>query len=131
MLAGGAVSWNSRKQPTVALSTTEAEYMALCQAVKEGIWLDHLLNEIGYSSTHPLIINSDNKGGIALSKNSVYHARTKHINIRHHFLREKVDSGMVSIEFCGTEEMVADVLMKGLAKQKHCGFMVGLGIRRM
>ena len=80
---------------------------------------------------HPLIINSNNKGDIASSKNSIYHAHTKHIDIRHHFFHEKVDSGMVSIEFCGTEEMVMDVLMKGLAKQKHCSFMVGLGIRKI
>jgi hypothetical protein len=128
LLGGASISWGSKKQPTVALSTTEAEYMALCQTAKEGIWLERLLGEIGYSPSLPVAILSDNQGAIDLTKNSVYHARTKHIDIRHHFLRDVVEAGQVGVSFCGTEEMVADVLTKGLAKLKHSFFCKGLGL---
>ena len=127
-LAGAAVSWSSKKQATVALSTTEAEYMALAQAVKEGIWLNRLLGEIGHSPRLPITIHSDNQGAIDLTKNSMYHSRTKHIDIKHHFLRDVVELGTVGIIFCGTENMVADILTKGLAKQKHSFFCKGLGL---
>jgi hypothetical protein len=121
LVADGAVSWNSRKQPTVALSTTEAEYMALAHATKEGVWIRRFLSEIGLGSPcqKPTPIYSDNQGSIALVKNPVNHARTKHIDIKHHFVREKTEGGQVQVIFCGTEEMVADVLTKGLSKERH------------
>jgi len=131
LIAGGSVSWSSKKQPTVALSTTEAEYMALTQATKEAIWIRQLLSEIGMTpktSREPTIIRSDNQGCISLAKNSVHHARTKHIDIQHHFVREKLEDGEVEVIFCKTEEMVADVLTKGLTKEKHEHFSSRMGI---
>ena len=130
-IAGGAVSWSSKKQPTVALSTTEAEYMALTQATKEGIWIRRLLEEIGIGSdllSGPTIIRTDNQGSIALAKNPIYHARTKHIDIRYHFIREKVEDGEVELSFCRTDDMTADVLTKGLSKEKHWRFSEGMGL---
>jgi hypothetical protein len=82
--------------------------MALTQATKEGIWIRRLLSEIGFGFDSPTIIRS-----IALAKNSVHHARTKHIDIQHHFVREKVESDEVELVFCRTEDMVADILTKG------------------
>jgi len=130
ILAGGAVSWSSKKQQTVALSTTEAEYMSLTQATKEGIWIQRFLEEIGFGSAapHPTTIYDDNQGCIALSRNSVYHARTKHIDVRHHFVREKVEAKEVDVRFCGTDEMIADVMTKALANVKHEYFTSLLGL---
>ena len=130
IIAGGSVSWGSKKQSTVALSTTEAEYMAITQATKEGVWIRRLLMEIGFwgSAEQATIIYSDNQGCIALGKNPVYHARTKHIDIRHHFIREKIESHEVEVNFCRTEEMVADILTKALTKEKHDRCSRGLGL---
>jgi transposase InsO family protein len=131
VLAGGAVSWASKKQPTVALSTTEAEYMATTQATKEAIWLQRLLGEVGFRTCaqSPMTIFSDNQSSVALTKNSVYHARTKHIDIQHHFVRERVENQEIAVMFCRTEDMVADVLTKGLAREKHVVFSGTMGLR--
>jgi hypothetical protein len=132
ILHGGAITWNSKKQPTVALSTTEAEYLALGQAAKESIWLKKLLTELGFhQKDRPIEINSDNQGAIALTKNPTFHARTKHIDIRHHFLREKYEAKEIAIAYCGTNTMVADILTKALAKDKHEGFVSGMGLRNV
>ncbi|HEY0433295.1 MAG TPA: reverse transcriptase domain-containing protein [Chitinophagaceae bacterium] len=127
-----AITWNSRKQPTVALSTTEAEYMGLCQATKEAVWLKNFVLELGYGGSSEMIpiIYSDNQGCIALAKNPIYHAKSKHIDIQHHFVREKLEKGDISIEFKGTEEMVADILTKGTLNQNQVSFCrEGLGLR--
>jgi hypothetical protein len=114
----------------VALSTTEAEYMALGQATKESVWLKKLLEEIGYHQrAEPILIHSDNQGALALTKNPTFHARTKHIDIRHHFLREKYEANEIKIDHCGTDDMIADVLTKALPKEKHNGFVLGMGLR--
>jgi hypothetical protein len=128
IFGGGAVSWKSKKQPTVALSTTEAEYMAATQATKEAIWLRRFLQEIGLQQIGPTPIHSDSQGSIALIKNPVHHARTKHIDIQHHFVREKCESEEVEFIYCSTAEMAADVLTKGLLRVKHekCMSMLGL-----
>jgi hypothetical protein len=128
IIAGGAVSWNSKKQATVALSSTEAEYMAATQATKEAIWLRKILTDLGYTQDQPTVIYGDNQSCIALTKNPTYHARTKHIDIQHHFVREKVEDGTIKLVFCGTEDMAADVLTKGLSRDKHGRFsnMIGL-----
>jgi hypothetical protein len=129
MLASRATNWNSKKQQTVTLSTTEAEYMALCQTAKEATWIANLMTELEFTTTtEPTTIYSDNQGGIALARNSIHHARTKHIDIHHHFIREMVESERIQIEFCGTNSMIVDILTKGLAKDKHERFVVDLGL---
>lgn len=127
-IAGGMVSWSSKKQPTVALSTAEAEYMAMAHASKEAIWLRTLLSEIGFPQESPSTIHVDNQGAIALANNPVHHARTKHIDIRHHFIRERIQSQEIELVYCPTDQMIADVLTKGLAKPKHEGFVSDLGL---
>ena len=89
-LACGAVSWLSKRQATIALLTTEAEYVALCMATQEAIWLRRLLADIGEPPEGPKEIYEDNQGAISMAKNPVGHARTKHIDIRYHFVRERV-----------------------------------------
>ncbi|XP_031358969.1 secreted RxLR effector protein 161-like [Photinus pyralis] len=130
LLAGGAVTWQSKKQPTVACSTTEAEYMALAQATKEAIWLRRLLRELQLPNCDdPIKIYCDNKGAIDLSKNSVFHARTKHIDIQHHFTHEAVAQKEIVIHKINTEEMVADILTKSLPREKHNWCSRGLGLQ--
>jgi transposase InsO family protein len=131
LLAGGAISWNSKKQPTVALSTTEAEYMAATHATKEAIWLQRFFKDIGFLQDSPMTIYSDNQSCISLSRNPTFHARTKHVEIQHHFVREKIESGDINLVFCGTEDMVADVLTKGLTREKHCKFKEMMGVIKL
>ena len=113
----------------MALSTAEAEYMAATQATKEALWLKQLLNEIGLTQSQPVLIRSDNQGCIALTKNPAYHSRTKHIDIRHHFIRDSVEVGDIELQYCATNDMVADVLTKALARDKHEQHTDTLGVR--
>lgn len=115
---GGAISWSSKKQATVALSTAEAEYMALSAASQESLWLIQLRKEI-LGSKSPTVIFCDNKSAIDMSSNAVYSARTKHIDIRHHFIRKLVKRGMIELKHIETGKMTADNLTKGVAIEKH------------
>ena len=114
LLAGGPISWSSKCQPTVALSSTEAEYMALAMTCCEGIFLKRLLGQLGLPIV-PLTILGDNQSSLALVRNPVLHSRTKHIDIRHHFIRELWESGQISLDYCPTFSMYADCLTKPLA----------------
>jgi len=112
------ISWASKRQPTVALSTTEAEYMALCQAIREAIWLRQMLAELGIQ-TGKIPVNADNKSAIALGRNPEFHKRSKHIDVQYHFVREKVQSGQIDIPYLPTAQMVADGLTKALSPELH------------
>lgn len=127
-LNGSAVSWNSKRQPTVATSSTEAEYMSLYSATQEATWFRSLLKDMKYSVDSATTIYQDNQACIALAKNPVYHARTKHIDIKFHFLRDKVAHGVIALEYKPTEEMVADGFTKALSRDKHTKFVAGLGM---
>ena len=127
-LSGGAVTWQSKKQPTVALSSMEAEYMALANAVKETKWLRSLLNELGLPQTTPTCINVDNQGTIDFEINSGFHARSKHIDIRHHFTRESITSNEVSVQHVASEDNLADIFTKPLARQAHWNLVEKLGM---
>jgi hypothetical protein len=117
-LGGGPVSWASTKQRSVSTSTTEAEYIALCEACKQGQWLRGLLRELKctqfMSSTLATPIFSDNQAAIAISKDPIAHSRTKHIDVRYHYIRELVSSGKTVIDYIRTEDMAADALTKPL-----------------
>lgn len=126
---GAAITWNSKKQRTVALSSTEAEYMSLTEASKEAIYLQDFLTELGLPREEKVIIFCDNIGANKLGKNPVFHARTKHINIKHHFVREVVANGTILVDYIPTERMVADVLTKGLAREKHNWCVNELGLK--
>lgn len=128
MIGGGAVSWCSKRQPTIATSTTEAEYMALSAAAKEAIWLSKITKELEFTHIKEVPIYCDNNGAINLSKNSMYHARSKHIDIQHHFVRETVKSGQISVKRVATTDMIADCLTKTVHRSKHelCAQSMGL-----
>lgn len=128
---GGAISWTSRKQQTVANSTTEAEYLALSSVVKEVIWIRKLARELESKlSEEPTTIFSDNKSAIKLSNNEGYSQRTKHMDVRHNFLKERVENGEIEICYVPTKYMVADPLIKAVSGRKILDFNYQVGMRR-
>lgn len=111
---GCLISWYSKRQKTIALSTTEAEYMSLSFTVQEVLWIKQLIAD----NLKPVIIYCDNVGTIHLAKNIVTSQRSKYIDIRHHFVREHIEVGDISVEYLSSDSMPADVLTKSLAKIK-------------
>lgn len=124
---GGPISWTSRRQQCVALSTTEAEFVAAAEATKEAVWLQQLLSEI-YTTKLPTPLSCDNQSAIALVKNPAFHQRTKHIDVRLFYIREAQESGKVNIIYTNTEQQLADIFTKALAVPKFEGFREALGI---
>ena len=116
LFSRGPVSWLSQRQKIVALSTTEAEYMALGSATQELIWVRRLLADLKSAETDSTVVYEDNQGPIALVKNPVAHKRTKHIDIRHHFVREEFENGTLNVQYCPTKDMLADLLTKPLSR---------------
>jgi hypothetical protein len=118
MLLGGPLAWYSRKQRSVSTSTTEAEYVALCQGSKEAVWFRDLLRELGFTQflgdSREVQMYSDNQGCIALAKNPEDHARSKHIDVQYHYTRQLVEYGKIKLGYCPTDDMIADVLTKPL-----------------
>lgn len=126
-LSGAVVSWESRKQCSVSLSSTEAEYIALSEASKEAIYLYNLLGEL-IGTYDCITLYNDNQSAQKLCLNPTFHKRTKHIDVRYHFIRETISNNIVSIEYLSSNDMPADVLTKGLNSVKHNHFLDKLGI---
>ena len=120
-LAGGPISWRSMLQSTVALSTTEAEYMAVTEAFKEAMWVHGLIEDLGIDQENVEVF-CDSQSAICLAKNQVHHSRTKHIDVRFHFIREIVEEGDVLLQKIPTADNPADMLTKVVSgiKFKHC-----------
>ena len=127
LLNGGAISWSSRLQQTVAASTTEAEYMAAAAAIKEALWIRRLINELEMD-TKTITIKADSQSAIKLLKNPLISMRSKHIDVIYHFARERVTRNDVAFEYIRTDEMVADALTKPLpaAKFQFCRAEMGI-----
>lgn len=129
-LDGGAISWSAKKQNVVALSSTEAEYIALTHAAKEALWLRYILADIIHPdiAKHPLTLHCDNRSAIALAKDNAFHPRTKHIDIRFHFIREAVEDNKLTLEHLRTEDMPADLFTKALPhpRLEHLSALFGL-----
>ncbi|GJR95646.1 hypothetical protein Tco_0267820 [Tanacetum coccineum] len=115
--AGGAVSWQSRLQKCVALSTTEAEYVAATEACKELLWLKRFLQELGFKQQRYAVL-CDNQSTIHLAKNSMFHKRTKHIDIRYHWIRDAIEDGMFELNKVHTDDNASDMLTKAVAREK-------------
>ena len=128
LLALAAITWQSRKQPTIALSTLEAEYMAESLTARQVIWLRMVLAELGFRLAKPTTLMVDNQGAISYSTNPVHHACTKHIDIQHHFVREKIVSNEIEIQHCATDDNLADLLTKALPAPKHQEFVRRMGM---
>ncbi|KAK9215025.1 hypothetical protein WN944_007028 [Citrus x changshan-huyou] len=121
-LGGGPVSWRSILQSTIALSTTEAEYMAATEAVKEAIWLKGLLGDLGVIQEN-IAVFCDNQSAIFLAKNQTYHARTKHIDVKYHYVREIIESGVVLLRKIDTKDNPSDMLTKSVRVLGIFGFL--------
>lgn len=125
--SGAAISWCSKKQPTVALSTAEAEYMALSACTQEAMWLKQLNDEI-FDTNKSINIFSDNQSAICIAENNGYSSRSKHIDLRHHFIREKIINKSCILHYVSTDKNIADALTKALAKQKFTAFANSFGL---
>ena len=128
LLHGGAISWSTKRQEIISLSTTESEYVAATYAAKEALWLRSLLSQLFNINLNATTLFSDNQSAIALTKDHQYHARTKHIDIRFHFIRWIVENGSLRLIYCPTGDMVADTLTKALPSPKVKHFASELGL---
>lgn len=127
LLHGAAIAWMSKVQPTVAISTTEAEYIAAAAAAREALWLRTLVGELG-GGIRPVPLLCDNQGAIKLMHNPAGTARSKHIDIAHHFVRDRVDAGQLTVTYIPTADMVADVMTKALPSVMLVACWDGLGV---
>ena len=114
---GNVICWLSRRQATVARSSTEAEYMAVSDAAAEALWFKSMVKEV-FEYDISVQIWCDNQSAIALSKNDTFHQRTKHIDIRYHFVRERIESGELLIGWKQTDQQLADIFTKPLGTTK-------------
>ena len=117
-LFGGAITWSSKQQSVVALSTAESEYIAACHTAREGIWLQRLCKDLGIDCDGPLALHADNKASIHMATNSSDTARTKHIDVAYHFLRQSVLRHLIRMVFCPSDKNPADMFTKPLASAK-------------
>lgn len=127
-VAGGAVSWASKRQDLVALSSCESEYYAMNEAGKEAKWLRNLLIELGHIDAVPAQIWADNQGAIALSKNPEFHKRTKHIDAKYHWIREAIEEELIQVDYVPTALMAADGFTKPLGPKAHAVFLTLLQV---
>ena len=124
----GPISWQSKKQPMIALSSMEAEYMTESLTTHQIIWLRSLTAELSIPYSGPTTLNVDNQRAINYSNNAINHDCTKHINIQHHFVCEKLISNKIEIQYCATKDNLADLFMKALPKPKHKELVKQLGM---
>jgi hypothetical protein len=118
LLGGTAISWSSKRQKSVTLSTCEAEYVAAGFATKESLWISEYLGELGVDQSGPVNIMCDSQSAIALLRNPVLHQSTKHIRIQVHFIRERYNSGEINLKYVDTRNQLADFLTKALTREK-------------
>lgn len=116
LMNNGPITWASHKQQTIALSTIKAEFMAACDATKELLWLNQFLSDLGESQK--CILHIDNQAAIKLISVPVFHQRSKHIDIKYKFIREKVEQGLLKIKYVPSSKQLADFLTKSLTQPK-------------
>ena len=119
LLYNGCVTWESKKQRTPVLSSLECEYMGLTEGAKEAAYLKQFLNEIQIRICTAVKLGNDNQGAKSLATNPASGSKTKHIDLRYHFIRTSVTNGIIDIEYVPSDKMPADILTKGLTKEKH------------
>jgi porphobilinogen deaminase len=118
-LGSGVVSWSTKKQSIVALSSAEAEYVAAARAAAQAIWLRRILRDVYTDCEEPIGLYSDSKAAIAISENPISHDRTKHIAIKYHYTREAVDKKEIQLIYCSSEDQKADMFTKILTRTKY------------
>ena len=129
-LAGGPISWNSQRQKTVATSTLDAEYVAGAEAAKEAVWIRGFINDLRipgiFIKSVPLYV--DCNSALKLTRNPEYHSKSKHIDVKHHFIRQKVEDGTINTERVSTKDNLADVLTKALPRDSHNDLVARMGM---
>lgn len=130
-ITGGPVSWKAKRGTTICLSTLEAEYTALTEATREIEWLRNLFFEINIPIKTPTLLFGDNLGAISKTIDPVLHNRTKHTLIKFLYVKEKVEQGLIVVEYLETSKMPADGLTKALSPPKHLKFLDLIGLRNL
>lgn len=130
-LGSSCVSWRARKQPTVATSSTEAEYRAAYEVGQETVWLRKLLLDLGHEQTSATTLYCDNQGAIFLQKNPLFQPRSRHFNNKYHWVREKVEDNTFSPQYINTSEMIANFLTKSVPKPKNEYCVEHIGLRSL
>lgn len=130
-LGRNVITWQSQKQKTVVLSTCEAEFMAATTTACQAIWLANLMKELTGHHIMFITLYVDNKLAIALMKNPVFHGRRKHIDIRYHFIRERVERGQIIVKYVNSKDQRADIFTKALAYVKHSEMRNMIGVTNL
>ena len=130
-LGSAAITWSSKKQTTVALSSTKVEYRGASRVACEVAWLCKILTDLCVNVTHKVVIYCNNLSSIQLARNPVFHARTKHIEVHYHFIWERVLAGDIDLVYISTDEQVADIFTKALGAEKLRRFRTMLGVQEM
>ena len=131
MFGGAPISWCSKKEPVVALSSCEAEYIAASLCACQAVWLVNLLRELDSNTRGAVLLLVDNVSAINLAKNPIAHGRSKHIEMRFHYLRDLVSSGQLRLSYCRSEEQVADLLTKAVTNDVFKRLVVRLGMKNI
>jgi len=127
-MAGGPVSWSSKRQPVVAWSTTEAEYYALVHACQQATWMSSWMAEAGLPQDNTATLYGDNKGSVDIANNAKGVSKAKHIHVNYHFIHEHVKMGEVDIVQIPTADNLADILTKPLPRDTHLRFVIAMGL---
>eukprot|EP00253_Pinus_taeda_P013552 PITA_13552 len=130
-LGSGPITWACKKQAAISLSSAEAEYRGGVEASKEALWLRQILSELGFEQQHPTTLWCDNQSAIQLCKDPVQHQRSKHIELHMHFIRKLVHDHVLEVQYCSTDDQVADIFTKALTEAKFTKLRYMLGVQEV
>eukprot|EP00253_Pinus_taeda_P012224 PITA_12224 len=130
-LGSGPITWACKKQAAISLSSAEAEYRGAVEASKEALWLRQILSELGFEQQHPTTLWRDNQSAIQLCKDPVQHQRSKHIELHMHFIRKLIHDHVLEVQYCSTDDQVAEIFTKALTGRSSLNFDICLEFRKL
>eukprot|EP00253_Pinus_taeda_P026389 PITA_26389 len=130
-LGSGPITWACKKQAAISLSSAEAEYRGVVEASKEALWLRQILSELGFEQQHPTTLWCDNQSAIQLCKDPVQHQRSKHIELHMHLIRKLIHDHVLEVQYCSTDDQVADIFTKALTERSSLNFDICLEFRKL